>query len=187
LQSLRQDRESEFVEHLLSHDAQKFTKIYDHFAGALLGIISRIVKNEEQAEDILQDVFLKIWNSSSSYDPKKSRLFTWMLNIARNTSIDYLRSKQGQFDKTALSVDKLNVVHENSDTHVHLEHIGLKKLVNELKNEQKEIIDLAFFEGYTQNEIADKLQIPLGTVKTRCRKAISTLRESLNLSEIKTF
>ncbi len=185
MQAIKRNIEEEFADHLLSKDQKKFALIYDHFSGALLGIINRIVKNDEQAEDILQDVFLKIWNASDSYDPKKSRLFTWMLNIARNTSIDYLRSKQGQFDKTVQPVERLYFLYEVNGSHH--EHIGLKKLVGDLKTEHKEIIDLAFFEGYTQNEIAEILQIPLGTVKTRCRKAISTLRESLSNSEIESF
>ncbi len=187
MRAIKHNIEEEFVEHLLSRDAKKFAILYDHFSGALLGIINRIVKNDEEAEDILQEVFLKIWHASTSYDQKKSRLFTWMLNVARNTSIDYLRSKQGRFDKAVQSTDVLNSAHAHGGANTNHDHIGLKKIVNELKTEQKEIIDLAFFEGYTQNEIAEKLQIPLGTVKTRCRKAICVLRKSLEVSELKDF
>ncbi len=177
----KHDKENELVEHLLSKDTKRFALVFDYFSAALLGVINQIVKNRELAEDILQDVFLKIWNNSNQYDSNKSRLFTWVLNVARNTAIDYTRSKQGKLDKKNQPLDTLiysqlgsSELISNHDT------IGLKKLVNELKEDQKEIIDLAFFEGYTHVEIAEKLNIPLGTVKTKCRSAISVLRKAIN-------
>ncbi len=173
------DKEKELVAHLLSKDAKRFECIFDHFSASLFGVINQVVKNEEQAEDILQEVFLKIWNGSSTYNADKSRLFTWMLNIARNSAIDYTRSKQGKHDKKNKPIDEfIGNGQKLSITTSHHEYIGLKKLVDELRSDQKEIIDLAFFEGYTHAEIADKLQIPLGTVKTKCRSAISVLRNN---------
>ena len=175
------DKETEFVTHLLSKDRRRFGVLYDNYSVALFGIIHRIVLNDEIAEDILQDVFLKIWNNSASYDPKKARLFTWMLNIARNTAIDYKRSKQGRVDEKNYSIDTLKNIYEKpSATSFPHENYGIKKLVDELKADQREIIDLAFFEGYTHPEIAEKLQIPLGTVKTKCRAAISCLRKVID-------
>ena len=181
LGAVKKYSEEELVKDLLSGDSRRFEIIYDHFAPSLLGIVKKIVKYDELAEDVLQDGFLKIWNNSKFYDPKKSRLFTWMLNIMRNTAIDYLRSKQGKIEKKNLQVDSF-VSHEmigfsNDSNH---EHIGLKKMVSELKTDQHEIINLAFFEGYTQDEIAKKLLIPLGTVKTKCRTALLSLRKTLN-------
>lgn len=176
----KQNKEKVLVDHLLSKDAKRFEMLFDHFSLSLYGIINQIVRHDEQAEDILQEVFLKIWNSSALYDSKKSRLFTWVLNIARNTSIDYLRSKQAKHDKKNQSLDFFNSnLHEPAIEIINHEHIGLKKLVNQLKDDHKEIIDLAFFEGYTHSEIAEKLHIPLGTVKTRCRNAILVLRKSI--------
>lgn len=172
------DKESEFVNHLLSKDKKRFGIIYDNYANALYGIIFKIVQNEEIAEDILQESFLKIWNNSHTYDSKKSRLFTWMLNIVRNSSIDYIRSKQGKVDKKNHSIDDVKNIFETSETNTN-DYIGLKKILDVLTPEQKQIIDLAFFEGYTHPEISEKLQIPLGTVKTKCRAALNTLRKSI--------
>ena len=181
--AISQDKEKELVDHLLSKDAKRFESVFDHFSRSLYGIINQIVKHDEQAEDILQDVFLKVWNNSASYDPKKSRLFTWMLNIARNTAIDYARSKQGKRDKKNQPIDNfINSANLFETVTTNHEHIGLKKMVGLLKEDQKEIIDLAFFEGYTHNEIAEKLQIPLGTVKTKCRNAIIVLRKSIDFN-----
>jgi RNA polymerase sigma-70 factor (ECF subfamily) len=180
LQLKKIDKEAEFVTHLLSKDKKSFGLLYDNYSNALFGIIFRIVQNDELAEDILQDVFLKIWDNAHIYDSKKSRLFTWMLNIARNASIDYLRSKQGKVDKKNYSIDLVKNIYEKPNhSNTSCDNIGLKKLVDNLKPDQKEIIDLAFFEGYTHPEIAEKLQIPLGTVKTKCRAAINSLRKSI--------
>ena len=176
-----ENKEKELVEHLLSKDIKRFCFVYDYFSSSLYGLINKIVKHDELAEDILQEVFLKIWNGSSQYDPKKSRLFTWMLNIARNTSIDYLRSKQGKIDKKSNSTEAIPGIYEKAENNsVNHDHLGLKKVIENLRIEQKEIIDLAFFEGYTQSEIAEKLQMPLGTVKTRYRSALIVLRKNLN-------
>jgi RNA polymerase sigma factor (sigma-70 family) len=173
--------EEELVEHLLSGDAKRFGIMYDYFSPSLLGVIKKIVKYDELAEDVLQDGFLKIWNNAKFYDPKKSRLFTWMLNIMRNTAIDYLRSKQGKIEKKNQSVDTFAVMAmPGMAVESNYEHIGLKKMVSELKTDQHEIINLAFFEGYTQDEISKKLQIPLGTVKTKCRNALIELRKTLS-------
>ena len=173
--------EEELVEHLLSRDARRFAIMYDYFSPSLLGVIKKIVKYDELAEDVLQDGFLKIWNNAKSYDPQKSRLFTWMLNIMRNTAIDYLRSKQGKLEKKSQSVDSYAVMAiPGLAVESNYEHIGLKKMVSELKTDQREIINLAFFEGYTQDEISKKLQIPLGTVKTKCRNALIELRKTLS-------
>jgi len=173
-------KEKDLVDHLLSRDTKRFGYIYDYFSASLFGIIRQIVQHDEQAEDILQETFFKIWSKADNYDEKKSRLFTWMLNIARNTSIDYLRSKQGKFDKVSQPIDSMIAADEPLVlTMQRHDHIGLRKIIGDLKNDQKEIIDLAFFEGYTQEEISKKLQIPLGTVKTRYRTAMLSLRKTL--------
>ncbi len=174
--------EEELVIHLKSKDPAKFEIIYDYFSASLYGIINKILDNEEQAQDLLQDTFLKIWNNSFSYNPDKSRLFTWMLNIARNTSIDYIRSAQGKNEKKNQSADIYVNMLENGINSCELHnHIGLKKIISELKEEHRQIIDLVYFEGYTQDEISKKLNMPLGTVKTRSRSAIQTLRKALSL------
>ena len=138
--------EEDLVSHILSRDTKRFGIVYDYYSPALFGIIKQIVKDEDISEDVLQDSFLKIWNSASSYNPKKSRLFTWVLNVTRNTAIDYLRSKQGKFDKKNLTSESmLNLIEKKGTSDISHEHIGLKNVVSELKKEQKQIIDLAFF------------------------------------------
>ena len=141
-------------------------------------MIFNVVNDQEEAEDVLQNVFVKIWNNFASYDEQKGRLYTWMLNIARNMAIDSTRSKHEKV-KNKIQEATDSVYHRNNlftENHAH-ENIGLQNILGKLKEDQKEIIDLAYFQGYTQEEISQKLEMPLGTVKTKVRQAIITLRE----------
>ena len=161
-------------------DQQAFSYLYDNYSGALNGIICRMVDEVQLAEDILQEAFLKIWNNFSQYDSNKGRLFTWMINLTRNLTIDTLRSK-GYKKQQKISKDENSVTnyHDKSYGTDRFDTIGLRKQVANLKPEQKSIIDLAYFSGYTQEEISKALGIPLGTVKTRMRSAIMELRKML--------
>ena len=152
--------------------------LYDNYSSALYGVILRIVQKDEIAEDVLQETCLKIWNNFKQYNASKGRLFTWIINVARNTAIDKIRSRE--FANAAKnrnvddSVDSVNLKQYHS---FNPETIGIKEMVNNLEKEHKEIIDLMYFKGYTQIEVALKLHIPLGTVKTRARTAIMKLRK----------
>jgi len=172
--------EEELVAQLQDRNQQAFSYLYDNYAAALNGIIYRLVEDKELAEDILQEAFVKIWNNFSSYDSAKGRLFTWMINLTRNLTIDTLRSK-GYKKQRKISSDE-NSVSNYSDNSITLEKfdaLGIRKQLSNLKPEQRSIIDLAYFNGYTQDEISKEMGIPLGTVKTRMRSAILELRKML--------
>lgn len=165
---------------LINERNQKaFSYLYDNYSQALFGVINSIVNDVEESEDVLQKTFLKIWNNFASYDTAKGRLYTWMLNIARNLAIDTTRSKHEKI-KTKIHSTSDNVYKFEKDLAVDdnaHDMIGLKTILGGLKEEHKVIIDLAYFEGYTQEEISKKLDMPLGTVKTKVRQAILVLRE----------
>lgn len=167
----------ELAEKLKQKDKAAFVQLYDNYSKALLGLITTIVKDDELAEDILQDVFVKIWRNIDSYNKEKGTLFTWMLNIARNTSIDTLRSKVKKHEVLSLE-NNLELVGAIHSTSLNTDTLGVKKVVDTLKPEYKEIIDLVYFSGFTQEEISKKINIPLGTVKTRVRSALIELRKS---------
>lgn len=170
--------QEELIEALRRRDQQAFSWLYDNYSRALFGVISAIVKEREEAEDMLQGTFLKIWNNFSAYDETKGRLYTWMLNIARNLAIDSTRSKHQKM-RPKIQGDSDSVYqygHLSVENRSH-ENIGLNRIIDNLKEEQRTIIDLAYFEGYTQEEIAGKLAMPLGTVKTKVRQALMALRE----------
>jgi len=155
--------------------------LYDMYSASLFGVIVRIVNDEAIAEDILQDTFVKIWNSFSSYSTEKGRLFTWMVNIARNLAIDKIRSKdfKNQTKNQELE-NNVTFIDEQRNTVYKPELLGVKDLVEQLKPEQKSILDLVYFKGYTHVEAADELGVPLGTIKTRLRMAITQLRKYFN-------
>jgi len=175
--------EDELVGHLQQRDQQAFSYLYDNYAAALNAVVYRMVDNKELSEDILQEAFVKIWNNFTSYDRTKGRLFTWMLNLTRNLTIDTLRSK-GYKKQTKISSDE-NSVSNLQDRNSGIEKfdtLGLAKQLSTLKSDQRKIIDMAYFSGFTQDEIAKELGIPLGTVKTKMRAAIVELRKSLEYS-----
>ena len=165
---------------LQQRNQQVFGYLYDHYAPALNAVIYRMVENRELSEDILQEAFVKIWNNFNSYDKTKGRLFTWMINLTRNLTIDTLRSKSYK-KQTKISGDE-NAVSNIQDSNAGIEKfdsVGLAKQLANLKPDQKLIIDLAYFNGFTQDEISKQLNIPLGTVKTKMRSAILELRKYL--------
>ncbi|MFC3157647.1 RNA polymerase sigma factor [Chryseobacterium arachidis] len=157
-----------------------FHNLYDNYSGALYGVILRIVQSKEYTEEIIQDVFVKIWNSIHQYDPAKGRFYTWMINIARNTAIDYLKSKGFQNElKNQPLPDFVYNSAELSTTNNSSDFIGFNKVLENLETDKQELIDLAYYQGYTQNEISEKLKIPLGTVKTKMRNALMKLKDLL--------
>ncbi|HEY6503361.1 MAG TPA: sigma-70 family RNA polymerase sigma factor [Chitinophagaceae bacterium] len=168
--------ESELVNSLQQRSEKAFSYLYDNYSGALYGIINAIVTDTETANDVLQDVFVNIWKKIDSYDPSKGRLFTWMLNVARNAAIDKIRSrgfKEGLKNQPMSENVDNSVI---SSLNPVINDVGLKKMIGRLKEEQRVLIDLSYFQGYTHEEIARAMNIPLGTVKTRIRSALIQLR-----------
>lgn len=140
-------------------------------------MVSRVIQKEEVAEEVLQDVFLKIWDKIESYDSSKGKLFTWMLNLARNQAIDKTRSKEinkerktSDIDNLVHSIDKREFVEQASDS------IGVSDILKGLPEEQRFVVEHLYFKGYSQSELAEEFSISLGTVKTRLRLAMKHLR-----------
>jgi RNA polymerase sigma factor (sigma-70 family) len=167
--------EAELVNLLQDQKEEAFSYLYDNYASALLGIINQIVPDKDTSQDVLQEVFVNIWRKISSYDATKGRLFTWMLNVARNAAIDKVRSRSYQDSMKNQSLPP-NVNMVGQQVTIQTDDYGLRKLVDRLKDEQKILIDLSYFQGFTHEEIAKSLNIPLGTVKTRIRSALTQLR-----------
>lgn len=170
--------EEELVLFLQQKSEAAFSYLYDNYAGVLYGVVHKIVFDEQTAQDVLQEVFVKIWNNIGQYDPKKGRIYTWMLNIARNAAIDKLRSK-GEVMKSKIRTgeDIVSNIAQGMRTEQATDTIGLRRMVGDLEPGYRAIVELAYFKGFTLDEISKTLGIPLGTVKTRMRHAIKTLRE----------
>jgi RNA polymerase sigma factor (sigma-70 family) len=176
LEVVKKYSEPELVQLLQQRSRHVFSYLYDNYSGALLSVIQNIVSEEELANDVLQEVFVKIWKQIESYDSSKGRLFTWMLNIARNASIDMVRSKGFQNSRQNRELTE-DVYSAGGTSETKTDQIGLRKVVYSLKEEYRVLVELSYFQGFTQDEIAKMLNIPLGTVKTRLRTALIQLRE----------
>jgi RNA polymerase sigma factor (sigma-70 family) len=173
--------EEELVLALRNREKIAIEALYDMYSSSLYGVISRIVIDTATAEDLLQETFVKIWNSFSNYSSEKGRLFTWMVNIARNLAIDKLRSKDFKnHSKNQELENNVTFIDEQRNTVYKPELLGIKDLVGKLKPDQKVILELVYFKGFTHVEAADELGIPLGTIKTRLRMAIIELRKHFN-------
>lgn len=159
-------------------DEKAFSYLYDNYSGALFGIVHSIVTDKETASDVLQQVFMNIWRRIDSYDPAKGRLFTWMLNIARNAAIDEVRSKGHRDGQKNQSLQE-DVHYASAIEAPAINDVGLKKVLGKLKDEWRVLVDLSYFQGFTHEEISRALNLPLGTVKTRIRSALIQLRSML--------
>ncbi|MFT5821782.1 MAG: RNA polymerase sigma-70 factor (ECF subfamily) [Crocinitomix sp.] len=154
-----------------------FEVLYDAYAPAMYGVSLKILRDERVAEDSVQDAFVKIWKKIHSFDVKKGSFFTWILNINRNTAIDKYRKLS---KSTLIPIQSNeNLVHKKSSKEINqkIDHIGIKDLVKVLPEKEQIILEYIYFKGYTQQETADELGLPLGTVKTRSRSALKGLKE----------
>ncbi|MEO8117458.1 MAG: sigma-70 family RNA polymerase sigma factor [Bacteroidota bacterium] len=168
--------EDELVLFLQERQKLAFDYLYENYSGALFQMVVSIIPDREIAKDVLQEVFIKIWKQVETYDAAKGRLFTWMLNITRNASIDKLRNKN--YKNTQKNREFTEDVYDaGGKVTMNIDHIGLRKLVHTLKEEWKEPLELSYFQGYTQDEISKILDLPIGTIKTRLRAALKELRK----------
>lgn len=167
-------QDQQLITRLQAQDRTAIGALYDAYGGALFGVVLRIVQQRELAEQVLQDTFVKAWRNGATYDGSKGRLFTWLVNIARNTAIDATRTAHFQKSRKTDSLDSL--VHSPGGSSINPELIGIREVVDGLDEKYKTLIDLIYFKGYTQEEVAEETGIPLGTIKTRLRYAINELR-----------
>ncbi|MFK7971570.1 MAG: RNA polymerase sigma factor [Bacteroidia bacterium] len=166
--------ESALIESLKRRDKDAYGKLYDRYGSALYGIIFKIVKSDSLADDVLQESFVKIWKKIDQYDTSKGRFFTWILNIARNTAIDQWRAANrrstSDLDNPAVASAAGGYEDQPED------QLDASTVLDQLGEPERTLIYLSYLEGYSQSEIAKKLEMPLGTVKTKMRNSLRSLR-----------
>lgn len=177
--------QNDLILRLNQKDRTAIGQMYDMYGGALYGVVLRIVQSPELAQQVLQDTFLKVWKNSASYDESKGRLFTWLLNIARNTAIDATRTAHFRYQQKTENIDSL--VHKPGNETLNPDHLGIREVVSTLDEKYKTLIDLIYFKGYTQEEVAEETGIPIGTVKTRLRYAMTELRKVFGETNLVAF
>lgn len=177
--------ESRLVDRLLARDSKALSALYDLYGNIIYSMARRIVRSPGDAEEVTQEVFLYAWEKADRFDPSRGSLLTWLGILARSRGIDRLRQQQSQQRrKDGLSIDQASELPaRESDPDRELDLLETRHLVQEalgqLSKEQREPIEIAYFEGLTQTEIATRLDKPLGTIKTRMRQGMIRLREAM--------
>ena len=167
--------EKHIIELLAARDERAISLLYDHYADALYGVAIKVTKDEVMAKEVLQESLVKIWKKADNYDASKARLFTWLFRVVQNTAIDAVRKRQRKQTKEVRNNDS-NVYHIPT-TQLAIDHIDLKKHTTSLEEKYRVVIDALFFQGMTQQEASDELNIPLGTVKSRLKIGLRELRK----------
>lgn len=167
--------EQHIIELLKAQDERAIGLLYDHYADALFGVAIKVTKDEVLAQDVLQESFVKIWKNAHKYDASKARLFTWLFRVVQNTAIDAVRSRQRKTTKE-VQIEDSNV-YSIPSTKFAIEHLDIASHADGLEDKYRVVIDALFFQGMTQQEASDELNIPLGTVKSRLKIGLRELRK----------
>ena len=181
----RSGEESEILRQIARGDETALARLYDRYSGILYGFIFSIVHKQAEAEDVLQEIFLQVWEKASLFDAARGDAYTWLVTLARHRAIDRTRSKQFRAQSRTdegPGLDLLPAPGGNSplDATVMNERASIVRSAMELlPPEQKEVIQISYFGGLSQSEIAERLNVPLGTVKTRMRQAMIKLQRQL--------
>lgn len=168
--------ESKITHLLADRDNEALELIFAHYGSLLLNVIKRVLHDDEMSEDVLQSVLLKIWQNGHNFDGSKGSLFTWLVRISKNAAIDKTRTKDYRLSQQSKTGVEVVSIAESVAGEDDMEALYARQLIAQLPEEQKNLINLSFFEGYTHKEISENLSLPLGTVKTRIRTAIKHLR-----------
>ena len=186
---LTADEEREWMAQVQNGDKQALRKLYDRFNKILFGMIYKILRNKEESEDLLQEIFVKIWNKADQFDPSRGSAYSFIATLARNRAIDRTRSrafKNRRKDDYVINDDEysFNLSTENPNPEEKIEiterAVGVRKALAQLNEKERQVLYISYFEGLSQTEIADKIDIPLGTVKYRMRQGMIKLREMLS-------
>lgn len=174
--------EQDLIDGLQAGELSAIEALYNRYSGAVGAVARRIVGSPADAEDVVQETFLQVWQQASTFDPGRAGLRAWVLMIARSRSLDRLRRGKGRCEHGIVSMEyALAAPNARQESHwVRVQHGALWRELDALPAVQRLTVDLAFFEGLTHAEIAETLQVPLGTVKTRIRIAVRHMRNGMN-------
>lgn len=178
------ESEIELLRRVGQGDRGSFEQLYDRFSGVLFSIAYRMLKNQEAAEDVLQDVFIQIWKKAPLFDPTRGKPMTWAVTLTRNRAIDLMRSSQR---RSNLQESMQQELEEHFDDRSSFDAVAsdemnkqVRDAIQKLSEDQRTAIELAFFSSMTQAEIAEHLNEPLGTIKARIRRGMIALRNLID-------
>ena len=180
------DHDAGLLQRIVARDATAVGELYDRHSSLLFGVIMRILRNRSDAEEVLQEVFARVWTRADTYDERLGRPAAWLTRMARNRAIDRLRARRTSGEADGDSTESAREPHVPSagptpeDAAGDAERTGrIQSAMAQLPDEQRELIVAAFFEGYTHSELAARFRLPLGTVKTRIRNGMLAMRDQL--------
>jgi RNA polymerase sigma-70 factor, ECF subfamily len=176
-----QIQDADLLRRIARGDEESLAELYDRYRTILFGLLFRILGNRAEAEDVLQDVFVQIWRRAADFDENRGKAFTWLVTLARSRAIDRLRSlgsrsrvaDEAAKETSDVIVDAIEDAINNERSEV------VRAALKELPEEQRAALLMAYFDGFSQSEIAERTNTPLGTVKTRMRTGMMKLREIL--------
>ena len=182
------DNPIQWLEKIVFKDKEAFERFYDHFAPMTYGLSLKILARPMDAQEVLQDVFLEVWNRASSYNEARGTLKAWLVTMTRSRSIDRLRARKRRhmnvdsIDALAASKNGFDIAIPKNSGQSEAQ-LSLQGILEEISAEERKVLEMAYFEGRTQSEIAQLLEWPLGTVKTRMRQGLKTLRTAIERKE----
>ena len=175
--------EAELAEKLKARDADALATAYDRYGHAVYSLFVRVTRDQTTAEDLVQELFIRIWNKARDFDSSKGSLGVWILSIARNIAIDHVRSAQNRFQTRLRPIDQtdqLSFSYKPAEPESALDSAkAVKQALSDLNSNQRRVLELAYFEGFSQSEIAAHLQEPLGTGKSWMRSGLGRLRTAV--------
>ena len=187
--SQRDDEDVKILQRIVHGEEPALSELYDRYSQLLYAFGIRILRSEEDTEDLLQEVFLQVWNKADSYQKTKGSVYTWLVTMTRNRAIDLVRSKGHKQQRQNLDVSGLLLIADPRASNPHAVAVleenqqSVNSALKHLTVDQQQVIALAYYEGYSQSEIAAVLNIPLGTVKSRMRKGLIEMRSKLQESK----
>lgn len=178
--------QQELLEKVALGDKDAFSALYDQVSSKIHALSVRVLKDIAQAEEVTQEVFLEIWENAPKYNSNKGTAITWMMTIAHRRSVDRVRSSQSSYNRDIkIGIQNFTEAYDNVEDSVQIsmESEKVKNALDHLTEFQRNAIVLAYYEGYTHKEVSERLNIPLGTVKTRLRDGMIRLRDELGVTQ----
>jgi len=176
----------DLAERLKRREPQAMADLYDRYGRQAYALIVRIVRDQEMAADLVQETFIRVWSRAQAFDSRRGALGAWLLAVARNRAIDYLRSVDGRMARSSYELVEMEnpALFANLESHVLMSDLAtrIRTAMSKLNSNHRSVIEMAYFDGLSQTEIAEKLGQPLGTVKTWARTALKNLREELGMA-----
>lgn len=179
---LNTEEEAELIGRLRARDEAALGELYDQYGKTAYSVVLRIVRRPDTAEDLVQETFLRVWTRIGTYNVQRGTLYTWILTIARHLAIDYTRTAIGQGRERGANLDEIERVlfaDPESTVRQSINSRLVVKALEKLEPKYRQLVEMAYFDGMSHSELAEKLELPLGTVKTWLRAALQQLRQDL--------